>query len=129
MATTTKPFSNWDEVMAFALGLPGAEASTSYGAPTVRIRGKPIVYPGRERGSFAIASPRVEKELLIETDPDTFWEATITAAGRPCWFAMAAQTANESKRRSCAPGGIAHPKPSEATMARVPEVHVSQIGR
>ena len=75
MAATTKPFTNWDEVMAFALGLPGAEASTSYGAPTVRIRGKPVVYPGRERGSFAIASPLVEKELLIETDPDTFWES------------------------------------------------------
>ena len=74
MARSTEPFDCWDSVMAFALALPGAEPSTSYGAPTVRIRGKPIVYPSRESGSFAIASPLVEKELLIETDPDTFWE-------------------------------------------------------
>ena len=60
--------------MAFALALPDTEPSTSYGAPTVRVRGKPIVYPGRERGSFAIACPVEEKEFLLETDPDTFWE-------------------------------------------------------
>jgi hypothetical protein len=67
-------FDNWDSVMAHALTLPGTEPSTSYGAPTVRLRGKPFVYPSRERGSFAIACPVEEKEFLIETDPDTFWE-------------------------------------------------------
>jgi len=60
--------------MAFALALPETEPSTSYGAPTVRVRGKAFVYPGREKGSFAIASPLIEKELLMETDPDAFWE-------------------------------------------------------
>jgi len=67
-------FDNWDSVMAYALTLPGTEPSTSYGAPTVRLRSKPFVYPGRERSSFAIACPVEEKEFLIETDPDTFWE-------------------------------------------------------
>ena len=67
-------FDSWDSVMAFALTLPGTEESTSYGAPAVRVRGKAFLYPGREQGSFAVASPIVEKELLIETDPDTFWE-------------------------------------------------------
>lgn len=61
--------------MAFALTLPGAEPSTSYGAPCVRVRGKPIVYPSRERDSFSIACPLDEKQLLIETDPATFWES------------------------------------------------------
>ena len=70
----SKEFDNWDNVMAFALTLPGTEPSTSYGAPTVRVRGKPFVYPGRETGSFAIACPVEEKEFLMETDPDTFWE-------------------------------------------------------
>jgi hypothetical protein len=60
--------------MAFALALPGTEQSTSYGAPCVRVRGKAFVYPGREQGSFAVAAPLDEKELLMETDPDTFWE-------------------------------------------------------
>ena len=60
--------------MAFAMALPGAEESTSYGRPAVKVRGKAFVYPGREAGSFAISSPLEEKEMLIETDPDTFWE-------------------------------------------------------
>ena len=60
--------------MAFALTLPGTEPSTSWGAPTVRVRGKAFVYPGREQDSFAVASPIEEKEFLMETDPDTFWE-------------------------------------------------------
>jgi len=68
------PFDSWDSVMAFALALPGCEESTSYGKPAVRVRGKAFVYPGRERGSFAVASPLEEKEFLMETDPDTFWE-------------------------------------------------------
>jgi hypothetical protein len=74
MALRVKSFDCWDSVMAFALTLPDTEQSTSYGKPAVRIRGKAFVYPGRERGSFAIASPLVEKELLMETDPDIFWE-------------------------------------------------------
>jgi hypothetical protein len=66
--------NNWDEVVAFALALPDTELSTSYGRPAVKVNGKAFVYPGREAGSFAIASPLPEKELLMETDPDTFWE-------------------------------------------------------
>ena len=65
---------DWDEVVAFALSLPTMELSTSYGKPAVRVRGKAFVYPGRERGSFAVATPPEEKEMLMETDPDTFWE-------------------------------------------------------
>ncbi|GAO39150.1 hypothetical protein SCH01S_28_00080 [Sphingomonas changbaiensis NBRC 104936] len=66
--------NDWDEVLAFALALPNAELSTSYGRPAVKVNGKAFVYPGREAGSFAIASPLPEKELLMETDPDIFWE-------------------------------------------------------
>jgi hypothetical protein len=69
-----EPFASWDEVVAFALGLPDTELSTSYGKPAVKLRGKAFVYPGREKGSFAAATPMDEKELLIETEPETFWE-------------------------------------------------------
>ena len=65
---------DWEKVAAFALGLPGTELSTSYGKPAVRVRGKAFVYPGREKGSFAVAATLEEKEVLIETDPETFWE-------------------------------------------------------
>jgi hypothetical protein len=84
-------FGSWDSVMAFGLTLPGAEPSRSYGAPCVRVRGKAFLYPGREAGSFAVACPVEEKEFLIETDPDTFWEtdhyrgwpAVLVRFGRP----------------------------------------------
>ncbi len=68
------PFASWDDVIAFAMSLPDTELSTSYGKPAVKLRGKAFVYPGREKGSFAVATPMGEKELLMETEPDTFWE-------------------------------------------------------
>ena len=83
--------NDWEDASSFALGLPGTELSTSYGKPAVQVNGKAFLYPGREAGSFAIASPLPEKELLIETDPDTFWEtdhyrgwpAVLVRFGRP----------------------------------------------
>ncbi len=65
---------DWEEATAFALALAGTELGTSYRAPAVKVNGKAFLYPGREPGSFAVASPLPEKELLMETDPDTFWE-------------------------------------------------------
>ena len=74
MARPSKPFDCWDSVMAFALTLPDTGLSTSYGRPALKLRGKAFVYPGREAGSFAVASPLDEKEMLMLTDPETFWE-------------------------------------------------------
>jgi hypothetical protein len=70
----SRPIQSWDEVVAFALALPDTELSTSYGRPAVKVRGKAFVYPGREQGSFAVATPLGEKELLMETEPEAFWE-------------------------------------------------------
>ena len=83
--------NNWDEVVEYALGFPGTELSTSYGKPAVRVRGKAFVYPGREQGSFALAVGLDEKEMLMETEPETFWEtphyrgwpAVLIHYGRP----------------------------------------------
>jgi hypothetical protein len=69
-----KAFETWADVSAFALSLPDTEMSTSYGKPAVKVRDKAFLFPGRERGSFAVMSPLDEKELLMETEPDTFWE-------------------------------------------------------
>jgi hypothetical protein len=69
-----KPFGTWGEVADFALSLPDTELSTSYGKPAVMLRDKAFIFPGREQGSFAVMSPLDEKELLMETEPDTFWE-------------------------------------------------------
>ena len=71
---SNSPFQNWDEVVAFALGLADTERAMSYGKKAVKVRGKTFLFVGREAGSFGVTSPMPEKELLMETDPDTFWE-------------------------------------------------------
>ena len=66
--------TNWDDVTAFALTLPGAEASTSYRQPAIKVDGKAFVTTGHEAGSFRVRSPHDEKAVLMDTDPDTFWQ-------------------------------------------------------
>lgn len=69
-----KPFETWAEVSTFALSLPDTEMSSSYGKPAVKLRDKAFLFPSREPDSFGVMSPLDEKELLMETEPDTFWE-------------------------------------------------------
>ena len=65
---------SWAAVEAFALTLPATEASTSYRQPAVKVDGKAFVSTGHEDGSFHVRSPHEEKAVLMETDPDTFWQ-------------------------------------------------------
>jgi len=80
--------NDWEEALAFALSFPSTELSTSYGKPAAKVNGKSFLSPGREQGSFAVASPLNEKELLMETDPDT-GKRTIIEAGPRSWYVMA----------------------------------------
>lgn len=68
--------NDWDEVAAFALALPGAALSTSYRQPAIKIDGRAFVTTGHEPGSFHVRSPHDEKAVLIETDPETFWQTS-----------------------------------------------------
>ena len=70
----TDRLERWGEVEAFALTLQGAEPGTSWGHPAVKVRGKSFVSTGSEPGSFHVMSPHEEKAVLIETDPDAFWQ-------------------------------------------------------
>jgi hypothetical protein len=65
---------NWDEVFAFAGGLPGAERTTYYGGPAIKANGYPIVTPSHEADSFCLHIDRDMVEMLKETDPATFWQ-------------------------------------------------------
>lgn len=67
-------FDSWDEVVAFACALPEVEMLPFYGTPCPKVNGKAFVSPGREGGSFHVMSSHEEKEVLLETDPDTFWQ-------------------------------------------------------
>ena len=68
----------WEEAVAFALSLPGTEASTSYGQPAVKVaaNGRAFLNRGHEADtSFVLAMDLDTIELLKETDPATFWQS------------------------------------------------------
>ena len=65
----------WDEAVAFALTLPGAELVSFYGTPTPKVRGKAFVSRSHEPGSFAVRATLDEVEMLMETDPGCFWQS------------------------------------------------------
>jgi hypothetical protein len=65
---------DYEQVMAFAARLPGAERSTHYGAPAVKANGHAFVAPGREEGSFCLMIDRDTVDMLKETDPGTYWQ-------------------------------------------------------
>ncbi|RIA37144.1 hypothetical protein DFR49_3020 [Hephaestia caeni] len=67
-----------DDAVAYALGLPDTELSTSYGQPAVKVasNGRAFLYTGHERDtSFGLALDLDTIEMLKETDPDTYWQS------------------------------------------------------
>jgi hypothetical protein len=76
---------NWDAIAELALALPGAELSTSYGRPAVKVRGKMFVVVGKSDDHFVLPATLDEIDLLIETEPEAFfqtphyvgWEAVL----------------------------------------------------
>ncbi len=67
---------SWDEVVAFALTLPGTELSTSWSSPAIKVaaNARAFLYTGREAGSFVLAIDQDSKLMLMETDPETYWQ-------------------------------------------------------
>jgi hypothetical protein len=65
----------WDEAVAFALTLPDAELSTSYGKPAVKVNGRAFLFTSHEAlTSFGVTIDLDTVEMLKETDPATFWQ-------------------------------------------------------
>lgn len=64
----------FEEAMAYALSLDDTERSTHYGAPAVKANGHAILAPGREAGSFCLIIDIDTKLMLIETEPETYWQ-------------------------------------------------------
>jgi hypothetical protein len=66
---------DWAEVVDCAMALPGVEVGTTYGKPAVKLRGKMLAATtAPDDDSFVLHAHIEEKAVLIETDPDTFWE-------------------------------------------------------
>jgi len=66
---------DWDEIVAFALSLPGVTLSpAAKGTLVPMVRGKQIVAPGRAPGSIALRAAREEIEHLLEMAPHIFFQ-------------------------------------------------------
>ncbi|WBH16727.1 MmcQ/YjbR family DNA-binding protein [Sphingomonas radiodurans] len=66
---------DWANVVAYACALPDVEEGTTYGKPAVKLRGKMLAATtAPDPGSFVLHVPLDQKEVLLETDPETFWE-------------------------------------------------------
>ena len=66
---------DWAAVVDAGTALPGVYLGSSYGKPALRFRGKTLAgTTAPEPDSFVLHVAADEKEVLIETDPATFWE-------------------------------------------------------
>ncbi len=66
--------NSWQDVLDHACALPDVTMAPFYGTPCPKVNGKAFVSPGREAGSFHVMACHEEKAILLETDPDTFWQ-------------------------------------------------------
>lgn len=67
---------DWESLAAFALTLPDTVAGTHYGGAAIKVasNGRAFVSIGREADSFVLSIDSDTKEVLLETDPATFWQ-------------------------------------------------------
>jgi hypothetical protein len=65
----------FDEAVAYALTLEGAELSSHYGQPAVKANGNAFLNVGHEPDtSFALHFDPGMIEVMMETHPETFWK-------------------------------------------------------
>ena len=64
----------WDDVVAYALSLPDTVLTTYFGGPAVKANDRAVVTPSREPDSFCLHIDKGKIEMLMEIDPDTFWQ-------------------------------------------------------
>jgi hypothetical protein len=64
-----------DEAFAFALALPGAELSTSYGSPAIKANGNAFLTASREGDtSFGLHLDHGVIAAMMDLYPETFWK-------------------------------------------------------
>jgi hypothetical protein len=69
--------ADWETVREIAGALPEVEERISHGQPSFRVRGKLFAWmsPKREaEGAFVVRVDRDEKRLILESDPDVYFE-------------------------------------------------------
>ena len=65
---------NYEYVCELALTLPGVELSTSYGTPSIKVKGKILSRLRSEsEGGLAIRCDFVDRQMLLQAAPETFY--------------------------------------------------------
>jgi len=71
---TGKISAAYARYLRIALKLPGTEASTSYGTPSVKVKGKILSRLRTEaEGALAIYCDFLDREMLLQADPEVFF--------------------------------------------------------
>ena len=74
LQTRVPPGADYKRLCELALALPGVEESTSYGTPSLKVKGKIV---GRLRteaeGAFALRCDFIDRQILLQADPDAFF--------------------------------------------------------
>jgi hypothetical protein len=64
----------YERYLKIALALPGAEDSTSYGTPSVKIRGKVLSrWRAEAEGALAIRCDFLDRQILLQSQPEVFF--------------------------------------------------------
>ena len=64
----------YERYLKIALALPGAEQSTSYGTPAVKVAGKLLSrWRTEAEGGLAIRCDFLDRQILLQADPDAFF--------------------------------------------------------
>jgi len=65
-----------EDAVAFALSLPDTIVEPYYGSPAVKVasNNRAFLVGSHEADSFGLAIDLDTKEMLMETDPDSFWQ-------------------------------------------------------
>lgn len=65
---------DWEDSVAFACALPDVAMVHYYGTPAPKLNGKLILSRSQERDSFHLPVSHGDKAMLMQTDPDIFWQ-------------------------------------------------------
>jgi hypothetical protein len=64
----------YKHVCALALKLPGVELSTSYGTPSIKVKGKVMARLRSEaEGGLALRCDFIERQMLLQAAPEAFY--------------------------------------------------------
>jgi hypothetical protein len=110
------PLRCWDDVAAFALALPGTERGTSYRMPTVKVaaNGRGFVWTSHEAENLVRDLGRAGgAEMLIETDPETFWQSPHYVGSNAVLGALCERRSGRVRHRiACVEDLVAAMKPA-----------------